>query len=148
MEIILLEDVDKLGTAGEIVKVKAGFGRNYLIPQRLAVIANKTNRGVVEEKLRIKALNELKRLDEYREIAQKLQDTVIKIGAKTGTSGKIFGSVTNIQLSNAIKETLGIDIDRKKIIIQDEVKMVGTYAADANLHDQVPCKINFEVVAE
>lgn len=148
MEIILLEDVDKLGSAGEIHTVKNGFGRNYLIPQKLAVIANKTNRARVDERMRQAAAKLAKRKGEFEAMAEKLNGIVIKIGAKAGTSGKIFGSVTNVQISAAVKEQADLDIDRKKIVLTEEVKTLGTYSAEANLHPEVPIRINFEVVSE
>ncbi|MEO1436720.1 MAG: 50S ribosomal protein L9 [Bacteroidota bacterium] len=148
MEIILLEDVEKLGNAGEIVSVKNGYGRNYLIPQKLAVIANKSNRAIVEERMRQEAAKMAKRKGEFEAMAEKLNGLVIKIGAKAGTSGKIFGSVTNVQIAQAVKEQANLDIDRKKIVVTEEVKTLGTFTAEANLHPEVPMRINFEVVSE
>ncbi|MEM6723994.1 MAG: 50S ribosomal protein L9 [Bacteroidota bacterium] len=148
MEIILLEDVEKLGYAGEIVTVKNGYGRNYLIPQKLAVIANKSNRAIVEERMRQEAAKLAKMKGEFEAMAEKLNGIVIKIGAKAGTSGKIFGSVTNVQIAQAVKEQADIDIDRKRIVVTEEVKTLGTFTAEANLHPEVPIRINFEVVSE
>ena len=148
MEIILLEDVEKLGSAGEIVTVKNGYGRNYLIPQKLAVIANKSNRAIVEERMRQEAAKMAKRKGEFEAMAEKLNGLVIKIGANAGTSGKIFGSVTNIQIAQAVKEQADLDIDRKRIVVSEEVKTLGTFSAEANLHPEVPIRINFEVVSE
>ena len=148
MEIILLEDVEKLGYAGEIVTVKNGYGRNYLIPLKLAVIANKSNRAIVEERMRQEAAKMAKRKGEFEAMAEKLNGLVIKIGANAGTSGKIFGSVTNIQIAQAVKEQADLDIDRKRIVVSEEVKTLGTFSAEANLHPEVPIRINFEVVSE
>ena len=148
MEIILLEDVEKLGYAGEIVTVKNGYGRNYLIPLKLAVIANKSNRAIVEERMRQEAAKMAKRKGEFAAMAEKLNGLVIKIGANAGTSGKIFGSVTNIQIAQAVKEQADLDIDRKRIVVSEEVKTLGTFSAEANLHPEVPIRINFEVVSE
>ncbi|MEM7104077.1 MAG: 50S ribosomal protein L9 [Bacteroidota bacterium] len=148
MEVILLQDVEKLGESGDVVTVKNGYGRNYLIPQKLAVIANKTNRHVVEQKLAAKEAELARRLDEFKAIAEKLAGLVIRIDAKAGTSGKIFGSVTNIQIANAVKDQAEIEIDRKKITLPEEVKMLGAYIAKADLHPDVDCSINFEVVAD
>lgn len=148
MEIILLENVNKVGGRHEIVTVKNGYGRNYLIPQKLAVIANETNRKKLNQMIRVAAAQELKMVDAYKEIVGKLNGEIIKIGAKAGTSGKIFGSVTNIQISQAIKEQQGIEIDRKKITLPEEVKNLGVYTAEVALHPEVDCKVTFEVISE
>ncbi len=148
MEVILLAEVEKLGDRHDVVKVKNGFGRNFLIPKKLAVIANKPNRKKLEE-IKVKEAAELaKRFDEFKDMADKLKDMVIKIGAKAGAEDKIFGSVTNIQLAQAIKEQAGFDIERKKITIMEEVKTLGSYVAEAHLHPEVETKINFEVVQD
>jgi large subunit ribosomal protein L9 len=148
MEIILLQDVDKVGEKHEVVKVKDGYGRNYLIPQGLALIANKTNRNRLEEMRRQEEAREMKKYDDYKAVADALTDKVIKIGAKAGTSGKIFGSVTNIQIANALKEQFDLDVDRRKIQLPEEVKDLGTYTLVLNLHPQVKPEVKFEVVAE
>lgn len=148
MEIILLQDVDKVGEKHEVVKVKDGYGRNYLIPQGLALIANKSNRNRLEEMKRQEEAREMKKYDDYKAIADALTDKVIKIGAKAGTSGKIFGSVTNIQIANALKEQFDLEVDRRKIQLPEEVKELGTYTLVLNLHPQVRPEVKFEVVAE
>jgi large subunit ribosomal protein L9 len=148
MDIILLKDVDKLGYKHEVVTVKNGFGRNYLIPQKLGIIANKTNRARLKELVRAHEAQEAKKLDFYKEIVAKLESIVLKIGAKAGTSGKIFGSVTNVQIAQALKDQFDVDIERRKIELPEDVKMLGTYSADLRLHAEVETKINFEVVAE
>lgn len=148
MEIILLQDVDKVGDKHTIVTVKDGYGRNYLIPQKLALIANSTNRRRLEDLKRREAAQETKRLSEYQDIAAALAGQVVRIGAKAGTSGKIFGSVTNVQLSAALKDQFGLEVDRRKIILPDEVKEVGTYKVTLNLHKEVQPQVDFEVVAE
>lgn len=148
MDIILLQDIEHLGDKHEVVTVKDGYGRNYLIPQRLALVANKSNMGRLDELKRQESAREEQRLDEYKAIAEKLEGTTIKIGAKSGTSEKIFGSVTNVQLAAAMKEQLEVEVDRKKIEIQDEVKTLGTYTANVNLHPEVQAKVQFEVVSE
>lgn len=148
MDIILLQDIEKVGDKHTLVTVKDGFARNYLIPQKLAIIANETNRRRLDDLRR----RESRMLDKMRgvasELAEKITGTVIKIGAKAGASGKIFGSVTNIQLAAALKEQLNIDIDRKKIEIAEEVKDLGSYVAAVQLHPDVTTNINFEVVGE
>lgn len=122
MEIILLQDIDKVGDKHTIVTVRNGYGRNYLIPQGLAIVANATNRNMLEDLKRREATVESRRLSEYQAIADKLQGAVLKIGAKVGTSGKIFGSVTNVQLANALKEQYEVEIERRKISIPEEVR--------------------------
>ena len=148
MEIILLKDVDKVGDKHEIVSVKNGFGRNYLIPQGLALIANTSNRKRLAELRKQDATREAKMLGTYQEMAQKLEGVVLKIGAKAGTSGKIFGSVTNVQLAAALKEELNIEVERRKIKFTEEVKNLGTYTAILQLHPEVAPELSFEVVEE
>ncbi|MCO6460120.1 MAG: 50S ribosomal protein L9 [Saprospiraceae bacterium] len=148
MDIILLKDIDKVGGKHEIVKVKDGYGRNYLIPQGLAVVANAGNRRMLEDLIRQEEQKEAKRLDEYKEIAAKLADVTLKIGAKAGSNGKIFGSVTNVQLANALKDQVGVDIERKKILIEEEVKSLGSYTAKLILHKDVQSSVAFEIIEE
>ena len=148
MEIILLKDVDNVGDKHEIVTVRDGFGRNYLIPQKLAIIANKSNRARLDELRKQEANREAKMLDHYQELASRLKDMVLKIGAKAGTTGKIFGSVTSIQIIQALKEQFDIEIERKKVDMPDEVKEIGTYTATLNLHPEVRTALTFEVVQE
>ncbi len=148
MDIILLKDVDNLGDKHDVVTVKNGYGRNFLIPQKLAVIANPTNMKKLESLRAEEDAKESARLDEYKVIATQLEGKSLKVGVKAGTSGKIFGSVTNIQIAQAIKEQLGIDIARKKIVLPEEVKEVGSYVADINLHKEVSTTLDFELVAE
>lgn len=148
MEIILLKNIEKVGQKHEIVTVKDGYGRNYLIPQKMAIIANATNRKKLEEIKQKERAAELELISEYQNIASALQDKVLTIGAKAGTSGKIFGSVTNIQIGNALKEQFDIDIDRRVIEMPEEVKMLGKYTAKLNLHREVEAAVEFEVVEE
>ena len=145
MEVILLKDVDKLGYVNDVVTVKNGYGRNYLIPQKHAVIANAANRVKLEERLEVERARREKMLGAFKEMEAKLKDAVIRIAAKTGTTDKIFGSVTNVQLSAAIKEQLDIDIERRDIKLNEDVKTLGNYTAIANLHPEVQANINFEV---
>ena len=148
MEIILLKDVDKVGDKYEIVTVKNGYGRNYLIPQKIGVIANATNLKKLDD-LKAKEDAEIAaRLSEFQELADQLKDKTLKIGAKSGTSGKIFGSITSAQLTNALAEQLNIEVERRKVALPDDIKTLGTYTAVLNLHPEVDSKIDFEVVAE
>ncbi len=148
MDIILLKDLDHVGYKHDIVKVKDGYGRNYLIPQGIAVIANATNRSKLDGLRAEEAKKEAARLDEYKEIAAKLDGQTIKIGVKAGTSGKIFGSVNNIQLSNAIQEQLNLEVHRKKIDMEEWPKEIGTYTAQVNFHEEVKTTIDFELIKE
>lgn len=148
MEVILLKDVEKVGDKLEIVSVKPGFGRNYLIPRGLAMVANKSNRSRIDDIKAKEAELEAGRIEEAKAIAAKIEATPLKIGAKAGASGKIFGSVTNVQLIAALKEQLGVEVDRRLITLTDEVKDLGSYTASAKLHKEVIATINYEVVAE
>lgn len=148
MEIILLKDLDNVGEKHEIVKVKDGYGRNFLLPQGLAIVANSINKKRLADFIRQDEAKEAQRVNEYKEMVGKLKDVTLRIGAKAGKSGKIFGSVTNIQLANAIKEQVGLEIERKKIHVPDDVKDLGTYTARIDLHKEVSCDVSFEVVGE
>ena len=148
MEVILLKDVEKLGDRHEIVTVKGGYGRNFLIPQKMAIVANAINVKKLDEIKAKEAAELAKRLGEFQAIAERLKGEVLTIGAKAGTTEKIFGSVTNIQIAQALKDQLDIEIDRKKISLPEEVKELGTYTAMADLHPEVDCQIHFEVVKE
>ena len=148
MEIILLKDIDKVGDKHEIVTVKNGYGRNYLIPKGLAIIANEKNRQRLDQLVQEEEAKEAELVGHYQTIADKLTDQVIKIGAKAGTSGKIFGSVTNVQIAQALKEQFDLEIARKKIEIPEEVKTLGSYKVLLNLHKEVTAEVDFEVVEE
>jgi large subunit ribosomal protein L9 len=148
MEIILLKDIGTLGERHEIVNVKPGYARNYLIPGKMALTANATNLAKLEKLREDAASNEADRVAEYKELAAKLQDQVLKIGAKAGTTGKIFGSVTSVQLMQALKDQMGIEVVRKKIEMAEEVKTIGSYEATINFHPDVQTTIKFEVVEE
>lgn len=145
MEVILLKDVDKLGYVNDVVNVKNGYGRNYLIPQKKAVIANPTNRAKLDQRLDKERARREQMLGAYKEMEAKLKGAVIKIAAKTGTTDKIFGSVTNVQLAAAIKEQLDVEIERRDIRLNEDVKTLGSYTAVANLHPEVQAEINFTV---
>lgn len=148
MEIILIKDVDNLGGANEVVKVRNGYARNYLIPQKFAVEANPSNLKQLEERMKQIRKKEEQMLKAINEVIAKLKDGMLKIGAKTGTSGKIFGSVTSLQISRAIREQKGYEIDRKKISIVDEVKELGTYKATIDFGNGNSTEVEFEVVPE
>jgi len=148
MKIILIQDVEHLGEKHEIVSVKDGYARNYLIPKKLAIIANQTNQRRLEELKQVATSKEAKLMAQYQEIADKIQGSVLKIGAKAGTSGKIFGSVTNLQIALAIKDQLEIDVERKNIELLEDVKELGPYTAKLVLHSKIQPTINFEVIPE
>ncbi len=148
MNVILLKDVEKLGSANEIVTVKDGYGRNYLIPYGFAKIANKKNRASLEAEIQRQREAEERLISQYRSTADKLNGVVLNIPAKAGTSGKIFGSVTSIQIAQAIEEQAGERIERKKITLLEEVKNLGSYTAQVDLHKEVSFNINFEVIAD
>ena len=146
MEIILLTDIANLGHKDDIVDVKQGYGRNYLIPQGYAILETPSARKVVAENLRQRAHKEAKLKAEAEEIAAQLAEVKLTIGAKTSSTGKIFGSVNSIMISESLKEK-GFDIDRKKIVLKD-VKEIGTYTALIKLHREVKVDVEFEVVSE
>ena len=148
MEIILIQDVDNLGGKNELVKVRNGYARNFLIPQGLAVEANPSNRKQMEERLKVAKKKEDQMLAQINSVIAKLQEGPVKVGAKTGTSGKIFGSVTPLQISRAIRDQKGYDIDRKKIHITDEVKELGTYKEFIDYGNGQHVDVEFEVVGE
>jgi large subunit ribosomal protein L9 len=148
MEVILKEDVAKLGHKDDIVSVKPGYGRNYLIPQKLAILATESARKVHAENQRQKAHKLEKIKQDAIELAAKLEGKSLTIGAKASSTGKIFGSVNTIQIAEALEKD-GFAIDRKIITIQeDSVKDLGTYTATIKLHREVKVDITFEVVAE
>jgi large subunit ribosomal protein L9 len=147
MDIILIQDVPQLGYKGDIVSVKPGFARNYLIPQGMAIVANASNVKVIQENQR-QAVNKLKKAkDNAVELAANLEETTIEIAAKTGTSGKIFGSITTLQIAQALKDK-GFDIDRRKISLPAEIKETGIYQANVDLHREVKGKVNLVIIPE
>ncbi|MDY0216754.1 MAG: 50S ribosomal protein L9 [Bacteroidales bacterium] len=149
MEIILIQDVEKLGYANDIVTVKNGYARNFLFPKKLAKPATESNRKVLAENIKQRAFKEDKIRNEAQAIANKLEDITIKIGAKSSETGKIFGSVNALQVADAIKTQLNIEVDRKKITIDGEsIKEIGEYTAKINLHKEIKVEIKLDVVAE
>ena len=148
MEIILIQDVDNLGAKNEVVNVKNGHARNYLLPRKLAVENSPSNRKQLEERMKQVKKKEDKMLAEINDVIAKLAEAPIKLGAKTGTSGKIFGSVTTLQLSRGIREQRGYDIDRRKITLPDEVKELGTYKATIDFGNGKSTEVEFEVISE
>jgi large subunit ribosomal protein L9 len=148
MQVILIQDVNNLGGANELVTVKNGYGRNYLIPMKLAVEASPSNLKMLNEKLKHQAKKEAKLLAAINDVIAVLTEGTLRIGAKTGTSGKIFGSVTSVQIARAIKEQKGYEIDRRRIQIVDDVKELGTYKATIDFGNGTLTEVEFEVVSE
>ncbi|MBQ8219733.1 MAG: 50S ribosomal protein L9 [Bacteroidaceae bacterium] len=147
MELILIEDVAGLGYKNDIVSVKKGYGRNYLIPQGKAVIASESARKVLAENLKQRAHKLAKIKADAEELAAKLAPVALTIATKVSSTGTIFGAVGNIQIAEALAK-LGFEIDRKTIVVKDTVKEVGSYTATVKLHKEVSVEIPFEVVAE
>ena len=148
MEIILIQDVDNLGGKNELVKVKNGYARNFLIPRGLAVEANPSNRKQLDERLKVVKKKEDQMLAQINSVIAKLNESPLKVGAKTGTSGKIFGSITPLQISRAIRDQKGYEIERKKISLPEEVKELGTYKAHIDFGNGKATDVEFEVIAE
>ncbi len=148
MDIILLQNVDNLGYKHDLVKVKPGFGRNFLIPQGYGVIANATNKKKLEKIIADIQSAENAKLEDYKAMAAKVSGQTITIGVKSGTSGKIFGKVTNVQVLAALKETFDIEVERKKVSLPEDPKEVGTYEAVINFHPEVSETIKLELVKE
>jgi large subunit ribosomal protein L9 len=147
MEIILKEDVINLGYKGDILKVKDGYGRNFLIPTKKAVLATESAKKMLAEDLKQRA-HKLERLkNDAIELANKLKDLVLTVGAKTSTTGKIFGAVGPIQIADAF-EKAGFTVDRKVIVLKDPIKEIGSYKATLKLHKEVTLEVAFEVVGE
>ena len=147
MEVILKEDIVNLGYKDDIVDVKKGYARNFLIPQGKAIMASESAKKVIAENNRQRAhkLEQLK--NEAEAFAKTMEGTTLTVGAKTSSTGTIFGSVTNIQLAEELAKK-GFEVDRKFILIKDQVKEVGTYTATVRLHKEVSVELPFEVVAE
>jgi large subunit ribosomal protein L9 len=149
MQVILIKDVDNLGAAHELVAVKPGYARNYLIPQKYAIEASGSNMKILEERRKQLDKREQKLLAEIAKVKQVLTEGPVKVGAKLGVNGKIFGSVTAIQIARAIREQKGYEIDRRRIsITSDEVKEAGTYNAQIDFGKDNIVELQFEVAGE
>jgi large subunit ribosomal protein L9 len=147
MELILKQDVQGLGYKNDVVKVKAGYGNNYLIPNGLALVATDSNKRLVTENIRQAAHKAAKVKQDAEAIAAKVGDLTIELKTKAGESGKIFGAVTALQISDALKAK-GFDIDRKRVILKEAPKELGTYTATLDLHKEVKHEIKVKVVAD
>ena len=149
MDVILKQDVDHLGYKNDLVSVKPGYARNFLVPKGMAVIATASAKKVREEDVRQRAHREAKLIEEATALLKKIQDADIKVGAKAGEKDKIFGSVNSIQVTEAIKAATGSEVDRKKVGLKEStVKKLGKYTASVRLHKEVEGEFEFEVVAE
>jgi large subunit ribosomal protein L9 len=147
MEVILKQDVTGLGYKNDIVKVKAGYGRNYLIPNGVALIANDGNKRMIAENVRQMAHKAEKIKSESESLAQRIGDTIIELKTKAGETGKIFGAITSLQVSEALKAK-GFDVERRKISFKEQPKELGTYTALLDLHKEVKHEVKVNVVAE
>jgi large subunit ribosomal protein L9 len=147
MKIILKQDVKSLGHKDDIVTVKDGYGRNYLIPQGMASLATPSAVKVLEEEIKQKAFKQDKLRKDAEEMSAKLNNQSVTIKTKTGTSGKIFGAVTTLQVANSLKEK-GYEVDRRKIVFEDDIKTVGTYKATINFHKEISASIEIVVEGE
>lgn len=147
MEIILLKDVEKLGSTNDIVTVRNGYGRNFLIPQGFAVIANERNKNMHAAQMKGLAKREQAKLGEYQALAAKLSGSTIEVAAKAGESGRLFGSISNIHVAQAIVAQKGVEIERKRIHMTD-IKELGSYTAEIVLHPEVKFELNIEVKGE
>ena len=147
MEVILKQDVTGLGYKNDIVKVKAGYGRNYLIPSGVALIANDGNKRMIAENVRQMAHKAEKIKAEAESIAQRIGETVIELRTKAGETGKIFGAITSLQVSDALKAK-GFDVERRKISFKEQPKELGTYTALLDLHKEVKHEVKVNVTAE
>ena len=147
MEVILKQDVKNLGEKDEIVKVKPGYGRNYLLPKGFAILATPSARKVLAENLKQAQFKQEKIRKDADAIAARLEGVKLNIGAKAGESGKIFGAINTIQIADALKKE-GFEVDRRRITFDQEPKFVGDYIANINLHKEVKVQVPFSVVAE
>ena len=147
MEVILKQDVTGLGYKNDTVKVKAGYGNNYLIPNGFALIANDSNKRLISENVRQAAHKASKIKQDAEALAARVGELVIEVGTKAGESGKIFGAVTALQIADALKAK-GFEIDRKKVHLKEIPKQIGTYTATLDLHKEVKHEIQIKVVAE
>ncbi len=144
MKVILVKDVQSLGTMGNIVKVKDGYARNYLIPRSFAVVANDSNRKELEHRKREIDARKDKLVKELKALAQKIEKTRVTLHKQTGEEGRIFGSVTSAEIAEFLEQK-GIEVSKKDIVLKDEIKKIGTYSAEINLHHEVVAQIKIKV---
>jgi large subunit ribosomal protein L9 len=147
MDVILKQDIKNLGEKDDVVKVKPGYGRNFLIPKGFAILATESSRKVLAENLKQAQFKQEKIRKDADAIATRLEGVKLHIGAKAGETGKIFGAINTIQIADALKKE-GFDVDRRRITFDQEPKFVGDYIANLNLHKEVKVQVPFSVVAE
>lgn len=147
MKLILTQDVRSLGHKDDVVSVRPGYGRNFLIPKGMAKMATESALKMLAEDVKQRAFKQDKIKKDAEATAARLEGVTVVLKAKTGTSGKIFGAVTSLQVANALKDQ-GIEVDRRKIVLSEEPKVLGSYKATINLHKEVSKDINIEVIAE
>jgi large subunit ribosomal protein L9 len=148
MDIILIQDVNTLGSRNEVVKVKNGYARNFLIPQKYAIEASPSNLKQLEERLKVQKRKEEAMLAEIKSVIARLSEAPIRLMVKTGTSGKIFGSITTVMVAKAIREQYGYDIDRRKIHLPEELKELGSYNAKIDFANGNEAEVALEIIAE
>ncbi len=148
MQLILIQDVNHLGAINEIVKVKNGYGRNYLIPQKFAIEATPSALKQLEEKIKIITKKEEKMLAEIQQVMQQLSALKLLLKTKVGTTGKIFGSISTVMIARQMKEQLGYQIERKRISIPETIKEIGVYEGEVNFGKDKIAKFSFEIIAE
>ena len=148
MKLILLEDVNSVGKKGDIVNKNDGYALNYLIPKKLAVEATKANMNDLELKKKAEEKRKKEELEEAKKIAEQLNDKVVKVSVKAGENGKVFGSVTNKEIADALAKQTGMDIDKKKISFDAPIKMVGRRIVKIKLHPQVTVELAVEIAGE
>lgn len=147
MDVILKQDIPGLGFSGELVSVKPGYGRNFLIPKKMAILATESNKKMIAENQKQASHKLEKEKAEAEEQAKKIQEKGIKIPVKVGTTGKLFGSITNLMISRALKD-MGYEVDRKHVVFLEEINKIGSFKVMVKLHKEVDVEVDLEVVRE
>ncbi|HOA31309.1 MAG TPA: 50S ribosomal protein L9 [Clostridia bacterium] len=148
MKVILLQDIKSLGKKDQIVNVSDGYANNYLIPRKLALPATDANLKTLENKKRAADAKAAKELEEAKQLAKKIEGKQFVIKAKTGDSGKLFGAISNKDVADAIKEATGVEIDRKKIVMNEPIKQLGTFELEVKVHPGVSARFNVSIQEE
>ncbi len=148
MKVILLADVKNHGVKGDVVDVSPGYARNYLLPRNLAVEATEKNMARLKNKKRAEANRKEQELAEAKEVAKKLEGIKVTLKAKSGENGKLFGSITSKEIGEALKEQHGIDLDRRKIVLNEPIKTLGELELDVKIYPEVTAKLKISVDAE
>ena len=146
MKVILLEDVKSVGKKGQVVNASEGYAKNFLFPKKLAVEANNSNMNELNLKNKAEERRKAQELEDAKALAEKLEKIVVKIPVKTGEGGKLFGSVTNKEIAAAIEKNEGLKVDKKKIVLNDQIKMVGKKTVQVKLHAKVTASLTVEIV--